>query len=349
MVQPVVRIVGAVICACGLVSCQGFGILPPDQPAEGPGGSDYDHASVRTTVVGRGGEHVWIFEPASPSPQTAPLILFGHGWTAINPKYHGGWIEHLVRRGNIIVYPRYQESIFTPSEEFLPNAIAALRTSIELLQSDDHVSPDLDCFAVVGHSAGAALVVNLAAVAEREGLPAPKAIMAVEPAALRDVPRHGAPLEDLSQIPAQTLLLSVVGDRDTLVGDLDGKRIFNETTAIPLENKDYVVLVSDDHGSPALIADHTAPLAYDEDYDVRSLHTGYLPELCPFLGLECSRRGIDALDYYGLWKLFDGLTDAAFYGINRHYALGDTAEQRFMGLWSDGTPVNELRVTDDPD
>jgi hypothetical protein len=41
--------------------------------------------------------------------------------------------------------------------------------------------------------------------------------------------------------------------------------------------------------------------------------------------------------YYGIWKVFDGLIDAAFYGKSRNYAH----EQRFMGLWSDGVPVKD--------
>ena len=51
---------------------------------------------------------------------------------------------------------------------------------------------------------------------------------------------------------------------------------------------------------------------------------------------------VNALDYYGTWKLFDGLIDAAFTGKNRDYALGNTPQQRFMGLWSDGVPVKVL-------
>jgi hypothetical protein len=57
---------------------------------------------------------------------------------------------------------------------------------------------------------------------------------------------------------------------------------------------------------------------------------------------------INALDYYGTWKLFDALTDAAFNGKNREYALGNTPQQRFMGVWSDGVPVKELKVTNKP-
>ena len=55
---------------------------------------------------------------------------------------------------------------------------------------------------------------------------------------------------------------------------------------------------------------------------------------------------VNALDYYGTWKLFDALCDAAFYGKNREYALGNTQQQRYMGVWSDGVPVKELKVTD---
>jgi len=44
----------------------------------------------------------------------------------------------------------------------------------------------------------------------------------------------------------------------------------------------------------------------------------------------------------------DGLIAAEFYGRYREYALGNTPEQRFMGLWPDGTPIVEAIVTDTP-
>jgi len=113
----------------------------------------------------------------------------------------------------------------------------------------------------------------------------------------------------------------VAGSDDQLAGDEDGKVIFYGASQIPLEDKDFVWVRSDDHGDPPLVADHAAPTT---------------------LG------GADALDYYGFWKLLDGLLEAAFYGRDRVYALGNTAEQRYMGRWSDGTPVNELIVTDQP-
>jgi hypothetical protein len=69
-------------------------------------------------------------------------------------------------------------------------------------------------------------------------------------------------LTDLKQIPAETLLLTVVGEDDRLVRDIDAKWIFIESTHVTPENKSFVTLVSDDHGHPALDANHMAPVTW---------------------------------------------------------------------------------------
>jgi hypothetical protein len=121
-------------------------------------------------------------------------------------------------------------------------------------------------------------------------------------------------------------MVVVVGSNDTVVGTESGKHIFNEANQIPFDKKDFVIQITDTYGKPDLIADHLAPVA---------------PRI-PIVGK------VDAMDYYSTWKLFDALIDYAFYGINGEYCLGNTPEQRFMGLWSDGTPVKEMIVTDNP-
>ena len=57
---------------------------------------------------------------------------------------------------------------------------------------------------------------------------------------------------------------------------------------------------------------------------------------------------LDALDWYGTWKLLDAMMACSFDGAWCEYAFGNTPEQRFMGVWSDSVPVLELTVTDDP-
>jgi hypothetical protein len=115
------------------------------------------------------------------------------------------------------------------------------------------------------------------------------------------------------------------------------------------------LLVSDERGRPGLIAGHRAPTAPDQNYDngegdLTARRSGG-PEGSTRDGsarVDSRTPTTDAIDFYGLWKLFDALCDAAFSGKNREFALGNTPQQRFMGKWSDGSPVKELVVTDKP-
>jgi len=315
---------------------------PPAQATAGPGSSDYPFASLTFHRYGFGDSEYWIFEPANPTPKTAPLIIFDHGWSAMTPNTYGAWIKHLVRRGNIVIYPRYQASLWTPMDAFTPNAVAAVKAALLELQTGNHVKPDLTRVAIVGHSMGAAMAPNMAALAVADNLPIPKAICCVEPDnhSSRD-PSINMPLADFSKIPAATLALVIVGDRDLLARDDTAKVIYSQINQIPPQNKDYLTLVSDTHGSPPLLANHLAPVAL-EILDPEAEQEFNTARLLAMRQLE--QNSVDALDYYGTWKLFDGLTDAAFYNKNKEYALGNTPQQRYMGKWSDGTPVKELKV-----
>ncbi len=329
-----------------LPSCHFFqrNTQPPRQPTSGPGGAEYRHARVVKNVFGKGADQYWLYEPAEPAPKKAPVVVFLHGWLVTNPKAYGAWIKHLVRRGNIVIYPRYQAGAFTPVTSFTPNAANAIHAAMHRLQMPGHVRPDLKKFAIAGHSIGGAIAANLAAGADLYKIPQPVAVMCVEPNWDYQKDRDGMILDDLRRIRSETLLLTIAGDEDFLLGKFGAEKIFNETTAIPLQNKNMVVFVSDRHGYPPLIADHLAPLAFDDEFDNQEsldvCHHAYPPY---------ARYTVSSMDYYGFWKLLDGLTDAAFYGKNRTFALGNTHQQRFMGTWSDGKPIRELIVFTRPE
>jgi len=335
----------------------------PIQPSRGPGGSEYKHGRVVANMYGTGATRYWIFEPADPKPETAPVIIFNHGWGAMAPLYYGAWIDHIVKRGNIIIFPVYQSSLRTPMSDFTPNAAAGIRSAIIELQAQaGHVKPQLDKVAIAGHSMGGVITANLGAQWKQLGIPQSKALMCVEPGKTSSIAKMTAiKLADMSLIDKDTLLLAVAGDQDRLVKDVDAKRIFKESTNVFPQNKNLILMVSDMHGFPQLVADHLAPIAYNPKYTDSSVEGAIGQRLIEWrvkrkFGTSDDSpdltagedRGITTLDYYGVWKLFDGLTDAAFYGLNREYALGDTPQQRFMGKWSDGTPVKELQVTTTP-
>lgn len=303
---------------------------------------DYPFADIAFHRYGIGNSQYWIFEPAKPTPKSAPVIIFLHGWSATNPNTYGAWIKHLVRRGNIVIYPRYQAYLSTPLDAYTPNAVAAMKSALLVLLNGDPVKPELDHVAIVGHSMGGAMAPNLAALAAKDGLPIPKAICCVEPGThFRNSPTPAMPMEDLSKISAGTLTLVIVGDEDHVVGDETAKMIFGSLKQIPPEKKNYVTLMTDDHGSPALVAGHLAPIAMEIlDQQTESEESPAREQIRLMIGAN----SVNSMDFYGTWKLFDGLTDDAFYGKNGEYALGKGPEIRYMGKWSDGIAVKELKV-----
>ncbi len=316
---------------------------PPEQPGSGPGGKQYAHLRVLSRSRGSGATAYWIFEPVAPSPHTAPVIVFLHGWGGTNPVLHGAWIDHLVMRGNVVVFPVYQTSVQSETKQALKNTMLAIRDAYRYMNTYKYVRYDWDRYAIIGHSAGGVLAAQLAALATQAQLPLPRAVMAIHPSRGQDI-RHPLPRISLRSISSLTLLLIAVGQDDQTAGDREGRALFLQTPQIPAVNKNFVMVISDFHGTPPLVANHIAPVAPRRGAALllAQQETSSPQSITDLLRLKGNR--VDALHYYGYWKLADALCDAAFSGRNREYVLGNTSQLRFMGMWSDGTPVNELEV-----
>src|SRR5262245_2987923 len=250
---------------------------PPAQPPSGPG-SNQGTYSMQTATYGTAGTQYWIYTP-QPTPASAPVIVFMHGFGAAQPAPYLDWITHIVKRGNIVIYPRYQENAQENPKNYTSNAITAIKSALGIIGG----SADLSRFAYVGHSYGAVIEFNLAAETAAQGLPVPKAIFAAHPGdSVSPIPPIGE-YSLFSQIPSSTLVLMLVGDVDDLVGDTTARNIMAALPHVPLKN--FLTVQSDSHGSPALSATHIAP----------------------------NSPPTDALDYYAYWKLSDALVNMAFY------------------------------------
>ena len=310
----------------------------PAQPAAGPGGAElaYDGLLAQhfgpDPSSGQAPTGYWLFEPTRPhstgtptTSQTLPLILFFHGFDGTDPEIYHAWIDHLVRRGAILIYPDYQEadlpfdgSHVAAAEQTVQTTIpAAITAALTELAGPGHAQPDLQRIAAVGHSLGAFLAANYAGTAAKNGLPVPNALFLAMPGC--------APcdLSALGDIAPTTRVLVLVGNQDDLVGENTAKTIWPQLAAIPAAQRDYIRLIGDAHGDPPLVADHavTATAIWEQ---------------------------LDAFDFYGPWKWFDALLSCSFANQDCQIALGDTPEQRFMGTWSDGVAVTEPQVTEDP-
>lgn len=296
------------------------GTTPPAQPTGGPGGSGYAWSGATTTSVRSStatGYTTYVpsgWASGGEPPVKARVVVLLHGANAIDPENQAKWSTHLARKGNIVIYPAYQTPLSRPAD-YTPNAITAIRNALAALAKNPGPKPDTSGgLLLIGHSYGSVVAVNYASRAAAQGLPAAAGILAVNP--------WYTTIDSPLSVPASTEVVCVVGMDDTFAGrqgcDTIWDRLGHDTTPSPIRN--YVRMYSDAHGSPALSADHSAP------------NDKFSP--------------VDALDWYGYWKLADGLRDCSLLGTNCAFALGDTPQQRHMGNWSDGTPVTPLEVSE---
>lgn len=307
------------------LSCQANGPAPPAQPALGPGGSAYVHQDVQLHSINEdSAQGVRIYLPALPIPtQPAPLVVFMHGYQAMDTWYYDKWMLHLARRGNVVVFPMFMERQSVPTS-FLPNAQHGLDAALVALEQQG-VTVDRGRVLFVGHSGGGPLAVNLAVLAARGQLQVkPHAMLLMAPGRCMfcsQLVSPGIHMERVEDLPKDMKLVVLEYDEDWVVGGDLAHHIYNRA---PMAAADKVLLLArtDRHGNPTLEAQHRTPAASDR--------------------AQQGDFGTDAMDYFGSWKLADALLTCAQDGTDCDVALGRGAAQLHMGFWEDGTPVRGM-------
>jgi pimeloyl-ACP methyl ester carboxylesterase len=304
----------------------------PGQPAEGPGGADYKHQSVAFLDFAEKADGYWLFLPEDPAPDTADVVVFLHGYGAYNPFTYGKWIKHLVAKGSIVIYPRYQKNLMMPRpDQFPENAAKGIRDALAELRHNGKIYPRTDKIAYVAHSYGGVIAANLGVHWQQYELPKPAAMMLCEPGS---GPFKGARLAEYAGLPSDLNLLVVVGEDDYVVGEEFGRLVFN--TAVHTPNRNLVIQRRDTSRYRWVLATHSEPYSYDMDFDVGVRNYTALRTL------QSSR--LNEVDFNCYWKLADALLAYTREGLYGDVAFGNTPLQRFMGRWADGTPLRPLDV-----
>ena len=212
-------VVGAVVLAAALFAGAGgaqagAAITQPPQPKHGPGGSDYSHADWRVSSGGTGADAWYVFEPVKPRPKKAPVTVVMHGYyefAGYDQLY--GFIRHTVRKGSIVIYPRWQTDVATPCpgpfdvEPCIASAVNGIRGALDYLRADrKRVQPQLRKTSYFGFSFGGIVTANMANRYRALGLPKPRAIFLEDPED-SGLAGEGEPALDdsLSGIPRRTL------------------------------------------------------------------------------------------------------------------------------------------------
>lgn len=349
------------LAACLALPGAALAATSPKQPERGHGGSDYPVAEVAKRGIGRAGAGVYAFHGAGEAAAPRPVVVLFHAWGATNPAVYGGWIEHLARKGNLVLVPRFQEPGRTRPGDATAAAQGLVRDALAALAEDKEARPDLGRVAYVGHSAGAAIALNLAAAGKAQGLPVPKLVFAVMPGGVaKDAKSRGILLADLAGLDPGTALVTVSPDREHLASDRTGRRILKEASSVPADRKLFMRVLSDDHGFPALSATLASPGSPKDDYDGARIKLPPDPPGTPpnrqkwsadmvltgeqtILVQQLQNNPTNSTDWYGFWRPFDAVAAAAFAGrdlagLRQDPSFTDT------GRWSDGWPVRRLAV-----
>ena len=305
---------------------------PPTQPSTGPGGSEYQHSGITIYDYGtnQNGDGFWLYEPDSPKPDSANVVVFIHGLGQTNPKVYGKFIKHLVQKGNIVIYPRYQKDLFSNASTFSDSCGKGIQRAMDTLNTTGHVVPRWENYFILGHSVGGILTANMTMNHANYYIYKPKTAFSMQPGGVQ-----GILLPDYSAFPSEVKYLVAVGDNDAIVGTQTGEFLFNNTTSVPTSHKNLIKHFADNHGTPAITATHNEPVGYDSFFDNGEDNI----TIAFTTGVE------DAVEFYCYWKLQDALMDCALRNENCDVAFGDTEAQRNMGQWSDGTPVRQLQIT----
>lgn len=363
MNHSVLRALAAGVALSASLATGALGAAPPSQPKSGPGSFVDSTGEVVRRAVGRASNTTYVFHMASAPAEPRSVVVLLHAWGAVNPAIYGAWIEQLARGGHLVLFPAFQQLGKTRPMEATETTAVLIKAALAELATDPQAKPDPGKLLYVGHSAGSAIAMNLAASARDLGLPVPKLVYAIMPGGIASDERaRGIMLADLSKVDADTTIATIVGDREFQAADRASRRILRETSAVPISRKLFMRAASDDHGFPALSATLASPASPNEGYDSSAIKVQPDPPVDPKLARQnrprwapdmvltgeqtvlvgqLQRGTTDTLDYLAYWKTFDMLAAATLSGGDM---AGLRADPAFldMGRWTDGWPVRRL-------
>ncbi len=304
-------------CAASLLSAQRLDTLPG-------GIVRYDDYATP--------EGFYVFYPVVEgdvySRDSLGVVVFTHGYGALNPLNYGAWLRHIVGQRQVVIYPRYQRNLIWPrSRAFAKTHHAAVTRAMAYLDTAG-IAVQTERPIYVGHSYGGTLTAY--ALAKQDSLgygPAFGAVLAA-PGTSR---LKGSRLRSYATVDPAAQLIMVSHGQDGVVGDEFAKLVYE--TAPAKSQTLWIEQRPQRDGDEEIGANHNECYALDETFD-----TGYRN----YTTRKALRIGrVDAIDTELYWPLVDEMIRARR-NAEPHPAFYNRGETIAFGNWTSGTPRKAL-------
>ncbi|MFK8057680.1 MAG: alpha/beta hydrolase family protein [Saprospiraceae bacterium] len=260
---------------------------------------DFDPYGVDVYNVYRKPSGFYLLTPDSlAAGDSLGLVVFLHGFGALNPLNYGAWLREIVESGNAVIYPRYQKSIFlSRPTKFASNASKGILGGLDHI-AEERLPVDVSHITYVGHSYGGTLAAYMMAKEDSLGLPKAFGGLLAAPGTSR---LSGSRLTNYSEISSDVQLVIVTHDGDHTTGTEFADLVHRTATGT---NKRVWIRQAEQVVDTILISQgHNECYALDETFD--SGYRNYTTKRALRIGR------IDAVDLNLIWPLTIELTEAA--------------------------------------
>ena len=276
------------------------------------------------------GSRVWVYSPDKVDlVQTDnDVVVYLHGVSAAFPFVYQQHIDHIVKQGHTVLFPQFQEGycfdqFSIEGFSLLGQSPAAWADRAVLSVTDvlENVLVNYGSVYLYGHSLGGAIGLmwgelsnQMDVVAGVFASPQPGGFDAIPGNISANFPFFfGEDIDVVAAAPSSKFPVAILHGNDDTIAPLSD--LMPAYAVLGSTNKAIYQAVSDNHGTPALKADHLAPTSIS------------------FLG----DIDVNTLDWRYYWFALDQIMEGV--------AVSDL--QFDLGLWSDGTHVESVVRVDD--
>jgi hypothetical protein len=271
------------------------------------------YTKVHIHAVGDGVDRSYVIYPEQTDVKALPLVIFMHGWLGTNPKNFGVIIDHLARRGGVVIYPVYQRNEKDAPQKIKAIAQNSIQAALTWINQNHPGMVRKDQALYYGFSIGATTAINLVAQVKENALPPAFALLLTSPGDAKHVHRGELSRSILEQglntLPVSIPIILMSGSEDIQIGVPTAYAYWNQMC----DQKRLKNLILYPPGKSAhqdIRSGHGMPGAPDPRYDFPDIDAKFAPVVLEAQKKFPESASLNNLDYYGTWKVITSTFDS---------------------------------------